>query len=400
MKKILVLLVLMVVNVWAVDVAKLQKAHKEALKAYSEDKGLYKSIEILNKNGVSDILGKQPKSMPKAKYIHILNDYAFFLYKAKNYEKALSFFRQVLLTDPSRTVTYLNTADNYKKMYESPKGNNSHLLNAIQYYEAYAEKIKPQKVSKEIQNFLAKYKDMKLVPLTESYIVDELSKIHDVKAGYVFKYLKEDGKQFCQNFVNNAKLQVNIEVIQPKIITNDLFDPKFVKLFPLYSEKLIISLGYRSNTPANNVDQNTGAYTGVLTNFYPKDMQELEKWRARHNLDSIRQFNIRFYDVDIDNNVSNGKGKIVFTEGSFFMGQYFVLDANLSRVVKELSAYKETNYDAPRLYLDEIIKYENKYYVLNLKYNEKLESYKVTGLRRFIKKGLSPLCKFNRKGKK
>jgi hypothetical protein len=401
MKKIVLMIFILGTSLFALDVQALLKAHKKSMTAYqNEDKNVSKSIELLREAGIADILGKQPQGISKAQYIHILNDYGFFLYKAKNYEKALSFFRQVLLVDSNRIVTYLNTADNYRKMYESPKGNNSHLLNAIQYYEAYSEKIKPKEVPEEITEFLKKYENMKLVPLKESFLIDELSHLSIDKTGVVFKYSSEDEKQFCQNFVNDVKNKKNIEIIQPKIITNDLFDPEFVKLFPKHSEKLIIALGYRSNTPANNIDQNTGAHTGVLTNFYPKNMKELEEWRDRHNLDSVRQMNIRFYDVDIDNNSSsNGKGKIVFTEGYDFQGQYFILNESLNKILEELSAYKEVGYNIPREYLDEVVKYKNKYYILNLKYNKDTRLYGIRGLEKLreyqnINDSLKSICDF------
>ena len=401
MGKIILLLFILGVSLFALDTQTLLKAHKEALQTYqSKDRNVSKSIELLKEADVSELLGKQPSGLSKSQYIHILNDYGFFLYKAKEYDKALSYFRKVLLEDPDRVIAYLNTADNYKKMYEKTNSN-AYPLNAIQYYETYAKKIKPKQLSKEIQAFLESYKDVKLVPLSTNFLTDALSHVVLDKQGTIFKYSSEDEKKFCQNFVADANSKKNIQFIQPKIITNDLFDPEFVKLFPKHSEKLIISLGYKSNTPGAIVDQNTGAYTGGMTDFYPKNMKELEEWRERSNLESVRQMNIRFYDVDIDNNSSNGKGKLVFTEGCCYSGEHSVLNEELNKVTNRLTTYKKGGYNIPREYLEEVIKYKKNYYVLILEYNQNTGFYEIEGLRKINQfNSLNHICSFTKKGEK
>lgn len=120
MKKILIFVTLLIMNVYAVDTQALLKAHKEALEVYQNDKNYEKSIEILREAGVQKVLEKEPEGMSKGKYVHLLNDYGFFLSETENrYEEALPILKKVIELSPNRAVAYLNLGDVYLKDYQS-----------------------------------------------------------------------------------------------------------------------------------------------------------------------------------------------------------------------------------------------------------------------------------------
>jgi hypothetical protein len=152
MKKIFVLLVLMVVDGWAVDIVKLQKVHKEVLRNYNIDNNATKAFTTLQLAGIAKTLKKRPKNMSQKKYIHILNDFAFFQYESTAFKKntlivpkvtsnakpyigdermqtfyhirntfkrlnrlceAKRILKNVIKLDPERSVAYLNLGDVY-----------------------------------------------------------------------------------------------------------------------------------------------------------------------------------------------------------------------------------------------------------------------------------------------
>jgi tetratricopeptide (TPR) repeat protein len=125
MKNIIVLMMLSM-SLWAVNTQQLLQAHKEALKVYqTKDRDFYKSIEILRKAGIQKILDDKPKDMSKQDYIHLLNDYGFFLSLTKienlyvfvNYCEAKQALEKVKALDPNRIPVYLNLGDLYWKLF-------------------------------------------------------------------------------------------------------------------------------------------------------------------------------------------------------------------------------------------------------------------------------------------
>jgi tetratricopeptide (TPR) repeat protein len=123
MKKIIVLTIVLIANVLAVDNQALLQAHKEALTVYqSKDKNVSKSIEILREAGISEILEEQPSGISKSKYVHILNNYGFFLSETKErYKEAIPILKKVIELAPNRAVAYLNLGDCYLKEYKNTK---------------------------------------------------------------------------------------------------------------------------------------------------------------------------------------------------------------------------------------------------------------------------------------
>ena len=159
MKKIFLLLVLVLgVNLFAADTQELIKAHQEALKVYkSKDRNVTKSIEILKKAGVEEILKEKPKGMTQGQYVQMLNDYGFFLQQSANFDhnvtlapnefpyiykkviiderylefeymknfgprvknlcQSINYFDRVIKLSPNRSVAYLNLADSYWKLF-------------------------------------------------------------------------------------------------------------------------------------------------------------------------------------------------------------------------------------------------------------------------------------------
>ena len=159
MKKIFLVLVLVVgINLFAANDQELIKAHQEALEVYkSQDRNVTKSIEILQKAGVEDILKEKPKGMTQGQYVQLLNDYGFFLQQSakfkkvslvlngfpyirnkkvviserylesehiknfgqrvKNLCKAVNYLDETIKLSPKRSSAYLNLADTYWQLY-------------------------------------------------------------------------------------------------------------------------------------------------------------------------------------------------------------------------------------------------------------------------------------------
>ncbi|MBU0633004.1 tetratricopeptide repeat protein [bacterium] len=123
MKKILIFVTLLIVNVYAVDTQALLKAHIEALNVYQkQNRDINKTINILTKAGVQKVIDQKPENMTETQYIHLLNDYGFFLSETKErYKEALPIFKKVIKLSPKREVAYLNLGDLYLKEYQNNK---------------------------------------------------------------------------------------------------------------------------------------------------------------------------------------------------------------------------------------------------------------------------------------
>ena len=158
MGKIILLLFILGVSLFALDTQTLLKAHKEALQTYQSKKDIYKSIALLKAAGIENILKEKPKEMTDGKYMQLLNDYGFFLQKSadfdhnvtlvlngfpfirnkrvetderyldsghiknftqktKNLCQSVNYFDRVIELSPKRSVAYLNLADTYWQLY-------------------------------------------------------------------------------------------------------------------------------------------------------------------------------------------------------------------------------------------------------------------------------------------
>ena len=383
----------------AIDIKTLEKKHKEALKSYQKNKNSSMAISLLKSHGVEDILGEKPKNMSTNSYVNILNDYGFFLYKLQKYDKALSYYRQVLLVEPERNITYLNSADLYKKQFEK-SNNKMYLVNALEYYKLYKEKIYPKKLSLNAQNFLDEYKDMKPITLPSQTLFSAMQSMESIEVSTFLDFTKEEGDKLCSSFLKDAKANQNIEIIKPSLIVHDLFDPRLRKKFSHASEEFVNSFGYQSCNPGHAIDEYGNFKHNSPIDYYPKNMKEFEEWREEGCLSSyISQCNIRLYDVDIDNDIHNGNGHFLSMEGIDTFAESYLLNNDLTKTLSQPSFFSTTNCGIPTKDIMEVIKYQDKYYIATSYYYPENKAYMVSYLSGWKNtrggEHITTLCEFN-----
>jgi hypothetical protein len=137
----------------------ISKAHQEAVQVYQKTKDYRKSLEILQKAKIDELISKSPEqvSLTKEQNAAILNDYAYFLYLDKQLDKAVPILNRAIQFHPERTVAYLNRGDIYRDKYQKTKDNKYREF-YLKDYRAYNEQmirvqksyLVPERVEKEL----------------------------------------------------------------------------------------------------------------------------------------------------------------------------------------------------------------------------------------------------------
>lgn len=136
--KTLLLILIASISLWGLT-TELLKAHQMALKAYRSDLNL--SILLMKEAEIDELLHQQPKKMTLKHRSHLLNDYGFFLYKAKRYDEALMFFHRTIQINPNRKIAYLNLGDAFRERYKKYQ-NDKDQQSCKNAYTRYVESLR------------------------------------------------------------------------------------------------------------------------------------------------------------------------------------------------------------------------------------------------------------------
>ncbi|MBN2832997.1 MAG: hypothetical protein JXK50_06690 [Campylobacterales bacterium] len=215
MKQLFILFMILVVNVLAIDVPTLFKAHQEALKVYQANHTDFNiASEMLEKAGIKEIIHHQPSGMSKGQYVQLLNDYGYFLtlynndyaWMAKFHCDAKVVLERVKEIDPKRASVYLNLGDLYLRLYLVDENRISYPNMYVDASCAHTQVVEPL-VSQAKQMYLEYERLMKEANRSEK-IPERLKLILSNDRVYMVRDLfrtgnrKKEETELCQLYVD------------------------------------------------------------------------------------------------------------------------------------------------------------------------------------------------------
>ncbi len=289
--KILFLILLITLKIFALDINKIVKAHDKALKLFRIEKRLDEAIRVLEEAGVKEIIKKEPPNMSFKGYITVLNNYGFFLSETKDrYEEGIPILKRVIKLSPKRFSVYINIGDAYYKLYQKTK-DKKYIHKIIFYYENYLKLVKNEKglkVPDRIHAFIAqKVKYPKLLNRILENLIKKRYRIHSINS------------KSCKVLLKDLLNYQRFIVLKPDIKTNNYYDKNLIK-----------ELGVCHNFDLHYSIKDKSMLTYLDYNEFIEDKIN------SHEL-SEAKWDFRLYkDIEIDNNGSGGE-EMIFYAGGF-----------------------------------------------------------------------------------
>ena len=173
MKKIIILIMVLVVSVWASDTQALLKAQKEAQKKYVSSKNVYQPIKLLDKAGIKEAIETKPKSLTTKQYNDLLKDYAKYhiytnddIMHGKNLRLAINLLTKVCENKSEDSEIYLLQARAYLKLFKFSLNTTMIPSTFYQHDQAYDESytIIPPKMKYAYMKYVELAKEQGIKP--------------------------------------------------------------------------------------------------------------------------------------------------------------------------------------------------------------------------------------------